>query len=199
MAVSNEVVKKLRDQTGAGILACRAALEQANGNIEEAVKELRKKGAALAAKRADRAASEGTIGVYLHHNKKVATMVEVNCETDFAARNDKFLEFARELAMHVTAYSPRWLAPADVPAKVIEDEKEIYRAQLKQEKKPDNIIEKILEGKLGKFYEQNCLLKQAYSGNDKITVEQALHDLVSTIGENIKISRFQRFAVGTGD
>jgi elongation factor Ts len=196
MTISNDDVKRLRDQTGAGILACRAALQETKGNFDEAVKELRKKGAALAAKRADREASEGTIGIYLHHNKKVATMVEVNCESDFAAHSDKLMEFARELAMHVTAYNPRWISPEEVPAKDVEDEKEVYRAQLAQEKKPANIIEKILEGKIKKFYEQTCLLKQAYSGNEQITVEQALQELTGTIGEKIRIARFTRYAIG---
>ncbi|MFH1707026.1 MAG: translation elongation factor Ts [Planctomycetota bacterium] len=196
MTISSDDVKRLRDQTGAGVLACRAALQETKGDFDEAVKELRKKGAALAAKRADREAGEGIIGIYLHHNKKVASMVEVNCETDFAGRSEKLVEFARELAMHVTAYNPRWITPEEVPAKVIEDEKEVYRAQLAQENKPANIVEKILEGKLKKFYEQTCLLKQAYSGNEQITVEQAVQELTGTIGEKIKISRFTRYAIG---
>ncbi len=196
MKIKSEDIKKLRQTTGAGIMDCKKALEEFDGDFDEAVKSLRKKGAKVAAKKSERSASEGTVGEYLHFNKKLGVLVEVNCETDFVAKNEKFTAFAHELAMHIAANNPRWIKSDEVPEDVIEGEKEIYRAQLKKENKPDNIIEKILDGKLKKFYEDNCLLSQVYSGDDKITVEQAIKDMVHAIGENIQVGRFTRFAIG---
>jgi len=196
MSVSTDDIKKLREKTGAGILDCKKALQECNGDMEEAVKLLRKKGAAVAMKKSGRSTAEGAIGEYLHFNKKVGVLVEVNCETDFVARNEKFLAFTHALAMHIAASGPRWVAPEDVPAEVLEEEKEIYRKQLEQEGKPAHIIDKIIEGKLKKFYEENCLLKQPYAEDDSITVEQAVQDMIHATGENIRIARFVRFQVG---
>lgn len=196
MAVSTEEIKQLREKTGAGILDCKKALEASDGNIDDAVKSLREKGAVLANKKGERAAAEGIIGEYLHFNNKVGVLVEINCETDFVAKNEKFTDFAHSVAMHITANSPQWIEPEDVPQDVLEEEKEIFRKQLEQENKPENIIDKIIEGKLKKFYEENCLLKQPYAEDDSISVEQAVQDLIHATGENIKISRFVRFQVG---
>lgn len=196
MKVSSEDIKKLRQMTGAGILDCKNVLQESNGDIDEAIKSLRKTGAIKAAQKGDRATREGIIESYIHFNKRVGVLVEVNCETDFVARNERFTEFCHELGIHVAAYDPRWLSPEDVPEEVLNDEKEIFREQLKRENKPDNIIEKIIQGKLKKFYEKHCLLKQKYSGNDKITVEQAAQELIQATGENVQIARFARFALG---
>jgi elongation factor Ts len=196
MKASPDDIKKLLDKTGAGILDCKKAFEETGGNIEEAVKLLRKKGAAVVAKRSGRTASEGVIGEYIHFNKKIGVMVELNCETDFVAKNEKFNIFAHELAMHIAVANPRWLTSGEVPEKVIEDEKEIYKNQLEQENKPENIIDKIIEGKMKKFYEQNCLLNQPWAEDEKISVEQAVKDIIHATGENIQVARFVRFQVG---
>ena len=196
MEVTTEDIKKLRERTGAGILDCKKALEAAGGNAEDAVKSLREKGAALADKKGERTAAEGVIGEYLHFNSKVGVLVEINCETDFVAKNESFTDFAHSVAMHITAYNPRWIQPEDIPEEILEEEKEIYRKQLEKENKPDNIIDKIIDGKLKKFYEETCLLNQPYAEDDSISVEQALQDLIHATGENIKISRFVRFQVG---
>ncbi|HIJ54765.1 MAG TPA: translation elongation factor Ts [Deltaproteobacteria bacterium] len=194
--ISAAMVKDLRDKTGAGIMDCKAALTESDGNIEAAIDFLRKKGIATAKKRAGRAASEGTIQSYIHMGGKIGVMVEVNCETDFVAKNDDFREFAKNIAMHIAAINPVGITPEDVPEDIIEKEKDIYRAQALETGKPENILDKIAEGKLQKFFKENCLLQQPYVRDPDMTIEDLLNETIGKIGENISISRFCRFQVG---
>ncbi|MBC8246785.1 MAG: translation elongation factor Ts [Deltaproteobacteria bacterium] len=195
-AISAAMVKELRDKTGAGIMDCKAALTESDGNIEAAIDFLRKKGIATAKKRAGRAASEGTIQSYIHMGGKIGVMVEVNCETDFVAKNDDFRDFAKNIAMHIAATNPVGITPEDVPEDIIEREKDIYRAQALETGKPENILDKIAEGKLQKFFKENCLLQQPYVRDPDMTVEDLLNENIGKIGENITISRFCRFQIG---
>lgn len=195
MTTSSENISNLRNRTGAGMMDCKKALEESKGNVDKAIDILRKKGAATSAKRADRETKEGVIAVY-SHGGRIAAMVEVNSETDFVARNEDFKNFARDIAMQVAASNPAYLSKANVPKDVIEKEKEIEKAKLKDEKKPKGITDKIIEGKLEKFYEQVCLLSQAYIKNPDIKVEDLLNEQVAKIGEKIEIRRFERFEVG---
>jgi len=196
MKVSMDMIKKLREMTGAGVMDCRKALEESEGDIEKAIEILRKKGAAVAAKRAGRETKEGWIASYVHFNGRVGTMVELNCETDFVARTDEFKELAYNLAKHIAAMAPRFVSRETVPQEVIEKEKEIYREQLKDSGKPENVIEKIIEGKLEKFFEENCLYEQNYIFDDKRKVKDVINDLIAKTGENIRVSRFVRFELG---
>lgn len=195
-AISAAMVKELRDKTGAGIMDCKAALTESDGNIEAAIDFLRKKGIATAKKRAGRAASEGTIQSYIHMGGKIGVMVEVNCETDFVAKNDDFRDFAKNIAMHIAATNPVGITPEDVPEDIIEKEKDIYRAQALETGKPENILDKIAEGKLRKFFKENCLLQQPYVRDLDTTVEDLLNETIGKIGEKITISRFCRFQIG---
>ena len=195
-AISAAMVKELRDKTGAGIMDCKAALTESDGNIEAAIDFLRKKGIATAKKRAGRAASEGTIQSYIHMGGKIGVMVEVNCETDFVAKNDDFRDFAKNIAMHITATNPVGITPEDVPEDIIEREKDIYRAQALETGKPENILDKIAEGKLLKYFKENCLLQQPYVRDPDMTVEDLLNENIGKIGENITIRRFCRFQIG---
>ena len=195
-AISAAMVKELRDKTGAGIMDCKAALTESDGNIEAAIDFLRKKGIATAKKRAGRAASEGTIQSYIHMGGKIGVMVEVNCETDFVAKNDDFRDFAKNIAMHIAATNPVGITPEDVPEDIIEKEKDIYRAQALETGKPENILDKIAEGKLQKFFKENCLLQQPYVRDPDTTVEDLLNETIGKIGENITIRRFCRFQIG---
>ena len=194
--ISAKLVKDLREKTGAGMMDCKEALVASNGDMAMAVEVLRKKGLATAQKRAGRATSEGTIAAYIHMGGKLGVMVEVNSETDFVAKNEQFQEFAKNLAMHIAASNPLGIRPEDVPPEIIAKEREIYTAQARETGKPEKVIEKIVEGKLKKFYEDSCLLHQAYVRNPDITVGDLLNDLVAKIGENISIKRFVRFQVG---
>ena len=196
MEISAAQVKQLRDQTGAGMMECKAALIEANGNMEEAVKLLRKRGLAQAATRTGRTTGQGTIGSYIHLGGKIGVLVEVNCETDFVARTDDFNGLVKDVAMHIAAASPRWVRREDVPAAEVEKEKEIYRAQMEKEGKPANVIDKIIEGKLGSFYAQFVLLDQPYIRDDKVTVSQLVAQASAKTGENIQVSRFVRYRVG---
>lgn len=196
MAVSVEKIKKLRESTGSGILDCREALEEADGDMEKAVDILRQKGIAMAAKRSDREASEGVIDLYSHGDGRVGVMVEVNCETDFVARSDDFQEFAHELALQIAASSPRWISEDEIPQEVIEKEKEISRKQFEDEGKPDHVIDQILEGRIKKFKDHNVLLRQEYIRDDELTIEELLHDTIAAIGENVVIRRFKRWELG---
>jgi len=196
MAVSAADVKALREKTGAGFMDCKAALEEAGGDAEAAVAVLRKKGVAVATKRAGRATSEGVVASYIHAGGKIGVLVEVDCETDFVARTPDFQEFAKAVAMQVAAERPSWVSPDDVPAEALEREKDILREQALREGKPANIVEKMVEGRLRKFYEEHCLLKQAYIRDEERKIEDLLTDLIGKIGENIVIRRFARFAVG---
>ena len=195
-AISAAMVKELRDKTGAGIMDCKAALTENDGNIEAAIDFLRKKGIATAKKRAGRTASEGSIQSYIHMGGKIGVMVEVNCETDFVAKNDDFKDFAKNIAMHIAATNPVGITPEDVPEDIIEKEREIYRAQALETGKPENILDKIAEGKLQKFFKENCLLQQPYVRDPDMTVEDLLNENIGKIGENITIRRFCRFQIG---
>lgn len=196
MRIPVKMVKDLRQETGAGVLACRKALEAANGDFDRAVEILRKQGLAMAAKKASRETREGLIGSYVHMGSKVAALVEVDCESDFVARTDQFQALAKDLAMQVVAARPRWVRIEDVPVDVIEKEKEIYLKQLGDTQKPPHIITRIIEGKLGKFYEENCLLEQPFIKDDELKVRDLITGTVAKLGENIVVRRFARLEVG---
>jgi elongation factor Ts len=190
------MVKELRQETGAGVLDCKQALAASDGDFDEAVAILRKKGMAAAAKRASREAHEGLIGSYVHAGSKVAALVEVNCETDFVAQTDEFQELAHDLAMQVVAAKPTYISTEDVPEDVLEAEKAKYRAEMADSGKPDNIIERIVEGKLKKFYEEACLLEQPFIKDTALTVQGLVQEKNALLGENIVVRRFARFEVG---
>ncbi|HTM27641.1 MAG TPA: translation elongation factor Ts [Vicinamibacterales bacterium] len=194
MAISADQVKKLRDLTGAGMMECKAALTEANGDLEAATTLLRKRGLASAAKKAGRSTSEGLIGHYIHMGGKIGVLVEVNCESDFVARTDKFQELAREIAMHVAAASPLYVRREDVPADVVARELDIYKDQIKD--KPAQVIDKIVEGKMNSFFQQFCLMEQASIRDPNTTIAQLVQDAIRLLGENITISRFVRMKVG---
>jgi elongation factor Ts len=194
--ISAALVKKLRDLTGAGMMECKAALTEANGDLEEATTILRKRGLAQATKKAGRSTNEGLIGSYIHMGGKIGVLVEINCESDFVARTDDFQNLAREVAMHVAAASPQYVRREDVPAEVLEREKDVYRAQMAGQNKPPQVIDKIIEGKLGSFYEQVCLLDQPSIRDPKVTISQMLQAAIAKLGENISIARFVRFKLG---
>ena len=199
MAITAEQVKQLRDKTGAGMMECKAALTEANGDMEEAITLLRKRGLAQAAKRAGRATAQGTIGSYIHLGGRIGVLVEVNCESDFVARTDDFNNLVREVAMHIAAADPKWVRREDVPAEAIEKEKAIYRAQMENSGKPANVLDKIVEGKLGSFYSQFVLLDQPSIRDPNVTSSQLVAQASAKTGENIQISRFVRFRVGEGE
>jgi elongation factor Ts len=192
--ISADQVKKLRDATGAGMMECKAALTEANGNLEEATTLLRKRGLAQAAKKAGRSTSEGTIGHYIHMGGKIGVLVEVNCESDFVARTDDFQNLVKELAMHIAAANPTYVRREDVPADVLEREREIYRAQVKD--KPAQVVDKIVEGKVESFYEQFCLLDQYSIRDPKTRIRDLVQTAIAKLGENITINRFVRMKVG---
>lgn len=196
MEVTAEKVKELRERTGIGMMECKAALSECGCDMNKAVELLRKKGYARAEAKSSRAAKEGYIGSYIHMNGRIGVLVELNCESDFVARNCEFQELVKELAMQIAAAKPKWVAASDVPADVVAKEKEIIQAQLGDMKKPPQIMEKIVEGKLGKFYEEVCLLDQPYIREDKLKVRDLITQLVAKIGENIKVGRFARFEIG---
>jgi elongation factor Ts len=190
------MVKTLRDATGAGMMECKAALTEANGNIDEATTILRKRGLAQATKKAGRSTNEGLVSSYIHMGGKLGVLVEINCESDFVARTDDFQNLTREIAMHIAAASPQYVRREDVPADVIDREKSIYRAQMEGQNKPAPVIEKIVEGKLASFYEQVCLVDQPSIRDPKLTIGQAVQAAIAKLGENISIARFARFKLG---
>jgi elongation factor Ts len=194
--ITAEQVKQLRDKTGAGMMECKAALTEANGNMDDAITLLRKRGLAQVAKRAGRATAQGLIGSYIHLGGKIGVLVEVNCETDFVARTDDFQNLVREVAMQIAAADPKWVRREDVPAEAIEKEKSIYRAQMENAGKPANVLEKIIEGKLGGFYAQVVLLDQPSIRDGSQTISQLIANYSAKTGENIQINRFVRFRVG---
>ncbi|WP_041081446.1 translation elongation factor Ts [Thermotoga profunda] len=196
MEISAEMVKKLRDMTGAGVMECKSALNEAQGDFEKAIEILRKRGAAVAQKKAGRATKEGVVTSYIHFNDKIGVLLELGCETDFVARMPEFKELAYNLAKHVAAMNPTYVTREDVPADVIEKEKEIYLAQLKDSNKPQAVLEKIVQGKLEKFYEEVCLYDQKYIFDDTKTVKQIIDELIGKIRENIRVTRFVRMQVG---
>lgn len=190
------MVKELRDQTGAGIMDCKDALKETQGDIKKALEFLRKKGLAKAQKRAGRATSQGVVQSYIHAGEQIGVLVEINCETDFVAKTDDFKSFARNLAMHIAATDPIGISEEDISEDVREHEMEIYRAQAREAGKPDKIVDKIAEGKLKKFLEESCLLKQKYVKNQDITIQDLLNELVAKTGENIGIRRYARYQIG---
>lgn len=196
MAISIEQIKQLREETGAGVLDCRKALETYNGDFEKAVEYLREKGLAKAAKRADREVFEGMLELYSHGNGRVGVMVEVNCETDFVARSESFRKFAHEVALQIAASAPKYIRVEDIPADVLEQEREQARSVALAEGKPEKVIEKIIEGKTEKFYNENCLMRQTYVRDENITIEDLRNQHIAAIGENIVIRRFARWEVG---
>lgn len=196
MAVSAEKVKELRAATGAGILDCKNALDEANGDFEKAVKKLREKGLAKAAKKVGREALDGVIEMYSHGEGRVGVMVEVNCETDFVSRTEAFRKFAHEIALQIAASAPMWVSVDDIPADVLEQERGIARKRAAEGGKPANVIEKIIEGTIEKFKDENCLLRQAYIRDEKITIQDLLSENVGIIGENMLIRRFSRWELG---
>jgi len=196
MKVTTEMVKELREATGAGVLEAKKALETSGGDFDRAVDTLREKGAVRAAKRAGREASEGLIEMYSHPGNRIGVILELNCETDFVARNEQFRELAHDLALHITAMHPRYLSPEDVPQAELERETEVLRAQAQAEGKPENVVEKIVAGRINKFYEEICLLEQPFVKNDKVKVKDMITEAIRTTGENIVLRRFERYELG---
>jgi elongation factor Ts len=196
MNITAESVRVLREQTGAGMMDCKSALVEAQGDMAKAQEVLRKKGLAAAAKRAGRAASEGMVGHYIHPGAKVGVLVEINCETDFVAKNEDFQTLVRDIAMHIAAASPTYVTKEEVPQAVVDKEKEIYRAQAIGAGKPDAVADKIAEGKLKDFYATQVLLEQAFVRDPKVTIGQLIQEKVAIIKENILVRRFARFRVG---
>ncbi|MBJ6723468.1 translation elongation factor Ts [Geomesophilobacter sediminis] len=198
MSVTAAQVNELRKATGAGLMDCKKALTETNGDHEKAIDYLRKKGLAAASKKAGRTASEGLVGSYIHAGGKIGVLVEVNCETDFVAKNENFQAFVKDIAMHIAAANPTCVRREEVSAELLEREKEIYRAKAKESGKPDNIVEKIIEGQVNKFYGDICLLEQAYVKDPDKTVQTYLNETIATIGENISIRRFTKYVLGEG-
>jgi len=194
--ISADMVKQLREKTGAGIMDCKEALGESGADMDKAVEYLRKKGLATAAKRAGREMSEGLVYAYIHTGGKIGVLVEVNCETDFVAKNEDFSELTKNIAMHIAASSPMGIRPEDVPPEVVEKEKEIYKAQALESGKPEKVVDKIVEGKLSKFFKESCLLNQPYVRNPDITVADMLNEAIAKIGENITVRRFTRYQIG---
>jgi elongation factor Ts len=199
LSVSTELIKELREKTGVGIMDCKEALKECGGDIDKSVDYLRKKGIATAKKRGSRTASEGQIQSYIHAGGKIGVMVEVNCETDFSAKTDAFSEFTKDLAIQIAATNPISIDRENLPADVLEKEKEIYASQARDSGKPENVIEKIVGGKLNKFYSEACLLEQPFVKNPDIKIQDLLNELVAKTGENIIIRRFVRFQLGESD
>jgi len=196
--VSANMVKDLREKTGAGMMDCKRALAETGGDFQKALDYLRQKGLATAAKRSGRVASEGRIGSYIHAGGKIGVMVEVNCETDFVAKTDDFQAFAKDIAMHIAASNPSCIRREEVTAEVLEREREIYRAQAHDARKPEKVIDKIVEGKLEKFYGETCLLEQPFVKDPDLTIQDLLNGLIGKLGEKIEIRRFTRYQVGEG-
>ena len=194
--INATMVKQLREKTGAGMMDCKNALSEVEGDVEKAIELLRKKGLATAQKRAGRTLSEGMVQSYIHMTGKLGVLVEVNCETDFVAKNEDFQEFTKNIAMHIAATNPLGITPEDISQEIIEKEKEIYRAQALDMGKPENVIDKIVEGKLNKFYEESCLLNQPYVRDTDISIADLLNQMIAKIGENISIKRFVRYQIG---
>ena len=194
--INATMVKQLREKSGAGMMDCKQALVECDADIDKAIDFLRKKGLATAQKRAGRAMTEGTIQSYIHMGGKLGVLVEVNCETDFVAKNEDFVQFAKNIAMHIAATNPLGVRAEDVPDEVVQRERDIYQAQALETGKPENVITKIVDGKINKFFKENCLLNQAYVRDPELSVEDVLNELIAKIGENITIRRFVRFQTG---
>ncbi len=194
--ISAQMVKDIRDATSASFIDCKKALEETSGNVDKAVEILRVKGLAKASKKAGRDTPEGVVTSYIHAGGKIGVLLEVNCETDFVARNDEFQEFTKEVAMQIAAANPTYVSEADVPEDIINKEKEIMKAQVIESGKPDKIADKIVEGKISKYFEENCLVNQIYIRDTKRKISDLLSELIAKVGENIQIRRFERFQLG---
>lgn len=194
--VSASAVNDLRQRTGAGMMDCKKALTETKGDVEKAIEYLRKKGIASAEKKAGRETKQGSISAYIHGGGRIGVLLEVNCETDFVARNENFQEFCKDIAMQVAATNPRFLNREAVPTSVIQKERELLKEQMREQKKPENILDKIIDGKIEKFYQENCLLEQAFVKNPDISVDNHLKETVGKIGENIVVSRYVRYELG---
>lgn len=196
MEITADKVKELREKTGIGMMECKSALAECGGDMDKAIEILRKKGHARAEAKASRAANQGLIGSYIHMNGRIGVLVELNCESDFVARNQEFQALLKEIAMQIAAAKPRYISSSDVPEDIVAKEKEIIKAQLGDMKKPPEIMDKIVQGKLGKFFEEICLLDQPYIREDKVKVRDLIAQAVAKIGENIKVGRFTRYEIG---
>lgn len=198
MAISAAQVKELREKTGAGMMDCKKVLTEANGDMEKAMELLREKGLAKAEKKAGRIAAEGIVESYIHAGGRIGVLVEVNCETDFVAKTDDFKDFVKDIAMQIAALNPKYVSREEVPEKEVEKEREILRTQALQEGKPEKIVDKMVEGRIGKFFEQICLLEQAYIKDGDKKIDEIVKEKIATIGENISIRRFVRYELGEG-
>ncbi|MCR4440942.1 MAG: translation elongation factor Ts [Peptococcaceae bacterium] len=198
MEITAQMVKELRERTGAGMMDCKKALVEKSGDLDKAIEYLREKGLAAAAKRAGRIAAEGIIESYIHGGGRIGVLLEVNCETDFVAKTPEFRELAKEIAMQVAASRPEYVEKADVPEEVINKEREIFRQQALNEGKPEKVVDKMVEGRVEKFYKEVCLMEQQYIRNPEITVRQLIVDKIAKIGENIRVRRFARYELGEG-
>ena len=194
--ISADMVKQLRDRSGAGIMDCKEALTECEGDMEKAADYLRKKGLATAKKRAGKVAADGVIQSYIHMGGKIGVLVEVNCETDFVAKTDEFKDFAKNIAMHIAASSPLGVVPEDIPEESVAREKEIYRQQALEMGKPEDVAEKIVEGKMNKFYKESCLMNQLYIRDTNLTISDVINEMIAKTGEKITINRFARFQIG---
>jgi elongation factor Ts len=197
MAITADAIKQLRAMTGAGMMDVKKALDETNGDMDKAANLLRERGIIKAATKSDREAKEGFVGSYIHHNGKIATLVELNCETDFVARNEKFQGLAKNLAIHIAMAAPKYKTRDEVPSEVVEAERQVLKNQAIEEGKPANVAEKMVEGRLNKFYAEQVLMEQAYIKDDKKTIEEFLKEAISTMGENIQIGKFYRIAIGS--
>lgn len=198
MQIDAKTVKALREKTGAGMMDCKKALQEAEGNEEKAIDILREKGLAAAARRSGRAANQGIVDSYIHMGGKIGVLVEVNCETDFVARNDEFREFVRNICLQVAATNPAYLTKEEVPESILDKERQIIRTQALNEGKPEKVIDKIVEGRLEKYFRENCLLEQPFVKDEDLNIHELLTNLIAKIGENIVIRRFSRFEIGEG-
>ena len=198
MDISAELIKDLRQRTGAGVMDCKVALREAQGSMEGAIDYLRRKGLATAAKKAGRIAADGLVASYIHSGGKMGVLVEVNCETDFVARTEDFQAFVKNIAMQIAAANPQYARREEIPPEVLEREREIYRAQAREMGKPEKVVDKIVEGKMERFYSEVCLLEQTYIKDSDLTVKEVLDSMIAKIGENISIRRFTRFQLGEG-
>ena len=196
MEITADKVKELRERTGIGVMECKSALQESGGDMDKAIEVLRKKGHARAQAKASRTANQGLVASYIHMNGRIGVLIEVNCESDFVARNSDFHELVKELGMQIAAAKPRYISSSDVPEDIVAKEKEIIKAQLGDMKKPPEIMDKIVQGKLGKFFEEICLLDQPYIREDKLKIRDLIAQAIAKIGENIKVGRFARYEIG---
>ena len=196
MEITAAMVQELRNRTGIGMMECKKALAESKGDLEKAITILRKKGYARAEKKSGRDTSEGLVGAYIHMNGKLGVLVEVNCETDFVARNDDFKELVKNISLHIAAANPKYISSEDVPSEILDEERDIIREQFKDSNKPPEIVDKIVDGKLSKFYKEVCLLDQAYIKDDKISVNDLITEFIAKSGENVKVNRFTRYEIG---